>query len=290
MPDLTLPLPNQLQAQLEKVLPSFRKITWCEHTDSTNADLLSQARTTQATLARPWLLGTHFQRAGRGRAGRTWQNRAGANLMFSCAYDVFMPAQQLPTLSPLAGVAIAKALRKRLTPANQHRLTLKWPNDIWWDQAKLAGILTEVTRAGTAKNSEDHHVVIVGIGLNIKDARALSQSLNRAVADWSEICAHDTQAQVASATDLIAEIAQNCRHAFNDATRNGLVTFPEQYAQVDGLLGQHIHVIHNDRLLHAGIAKGINIMGQLLVNGPNGEMAVSVGEISIRPHNASNQP
>jgi BirA family biotin operon repressor/biotin-[acetyl-CoA-carboxylase] ligase len=289
MSNLALPSPDQLQQALIQALPAFRKVTWCEHTDSTNADLLNQARTTQQTLARPWLHGAHFQRAGRGRSGRTWQNRAGANLMFSCAYDIFIPTRQLPTLSPLAGIAVAEALRRRIAPANQHRLTLKWPNDIWWDQAKLAGILTEVTRAGTAKSSEDHHVVIVGIGLNIEDARALSQSLNRAVADWSSVCSQDHEAQKASLSDLVIDIAQNWRNIYSDITRNGFHALPERYAKVDGLLGQHINVIHNDRLLHAGIAKGINIMGQLLVHGPNGETALSLGEISIRPRGASNQ-
>ncbi|MBC7203866.1 MAG: biotin--[acetyl-CoA-carboxylase] ligase [Pusillimonas sp.] len=289
MSDLALPPPAQLQQTLEMALPEFRQVTWCEHTESTNADLLNEARTSQRTLARPWLLGAHFQRAGRGRSGRTWQNRAGANLMFSCAYDIFLPAHQLPTLSPLAGIAVAQALRNRLTPANRHRLTLKWPNDIWWDQAKLAGILVEVTRAGTAKHSQDHHVVIVGIGLNIQDARALSQSLNRAVADWSEVRSQDTRALTASAADLVANIAQSWRAIFNDITSSGFATLPEKYAKVDGLLGRHIHVIHNDRLLHAGIAKGINIMGQLIVSGPMGETPVSLGEISIRPRDASNQ-
>lgn len=289
MPNLILPSPEQLQQQLVQALPAFRQVKWCDHTDSTNADLLNQARTTQQTLARPWLHGAHFQRAGRGRSGRTWQNRAGANLMFSCAYDIFMPARRLPTLSPLAGIAAVEALRRHLTPSNQHRLSLKWPNDLWWDQAKLAGILTEVTRAGTAKSSEDHHVVIVGIGINMEDARALSQSLNRAIADWSEVCSQDTLAPKARAADLVANIAQNWRDVFNDITRNGFDMLPERYAKVDGLLGQHIHVIHNDRLLHAGIAKGINIMGQLLIHGPNGETPLSLGEISIRPRGASNQ-
>jgi len=289
MSDLAFPSPEQLQLALAQALPAFRQVTWCEQTDSTNADLLNQARTTQHTLSRPWLHGAHFQRAGRGRSGRTWQNRVGANLMFSCAYDVFISARQLPALSPLAGIAVAEALRKNLAPSNRHRLTLKWPNDIWWDQAKLAGILTEATRAGTAKRSEDHHVVIVGIGLNIEDARALSQSLNRAVADWSEVRTQDKQAQKTGIEALVTDIAQNWLNIFNDVTRNGFETLPERYANVDGLLGQHIDVIHNDRLLHAGIAKGINIMGQLLVHGPNGETPLSLGEISIRPRDASNQ-
>src|SRR5690606_28485961 len=125
--------------------------------------------------ARPWLLGAHLQHHGRGRAGRTWQNRPGANLMFSCAFDVFLPPQHLPTLSPAAGVAACEALRSLIGPAYQHQLTLKWPNDLQWKFAKLAGILVEVTRSGTSRISSDHYVAILGIGINLDDARALSQ-------------------------------------------------------------------------------------------------------------------
>ena len=117
-------------------------------TGSTNADLIQRARSGTGSIVRPWLLGAHLQEEGRGRAGRTWQNRAGAHLMFSCAFDIFLPARSLATLSPLAGVAACEALRS-LLPA-RHRVALgttKWPNDMLWYGAKLAGILTEVTRA-----------------------------------------------------------------------------------------------------------------------------------------------
>src|SRR3546814_19284776 len=68
---------------------------------------------------------------------------------------------------------------------------MKWPNDLQWQSAKLAGILVEVTRAGTARMSPDHYVAIIGLGLNQDEARALSTSFNRKVADWSTISAKD---------------------------------------------------------------------------------------------------
>src|SRR3546814_19071195 len=93
---------------------------------------MTKTRTSQLRLDRPWLLGAHLQEKGRGRAGRTWQNRAGANLMFSCAFDVFLSPKLLPALSPLAGIAACEALRELLPPAPRQHLTLKWPNDLPW--------------------------------------------------------------------------------------------------------------------------------------------------------------
>lgn len=264
-------------------LPAFKQIEWLERTTSTNANLLERARISKTKLARPWLLGAHLQEAGRGRAGRTWQNRMGANLMFSCAFDIFLPPAQLPTLSPLAGIAACEALRSLLSPAMRNRLVMKWPNDVLWQFSKLAGILVEVTRAGTSRQSRDHYVAIIGIGINLDDARALSQSLNRHVADWSEVAAQDPEAAEISIPALVATIADSWYLSLNAAIRDGFQAFPERYAHVDALIGQYVHVLDNGRNTQSGIACGVNTLGQLLVRTHEGEQPVSIGEISIRP-------
>ncbi|MGB3288434.1 MAG: biotin--[acetyl-CoA-carboxylase] ligase, partial [Burkholderiaceae bacterium] len=233
--------------------------------------------------ARPWLQGAHLQERGRGRAGRRWQNRPGANLMFSCAFDVFLAPQQLPTLSPLAGLAACEALRELVEPEHRSRMTMKWPNDLQWDSAKLAGILVEVTRSGASRLSPDHYVVIIGIGLNLDDARSLSLSLNRRVADWSEIARQDAKAAAVSAAGLVGQIAQAWYASLNQATAYGFDSLPARYAQVDSLAGQHINVLDDGRIAQAGIACGINHYGQLLLRTPQGEQAISVGEVSVRP-------
>ncbi|RTZ45652.1 biotin--[acetyl-CoA-carboxylase] ligase [Candidimonas sp. SYP-B2681] len=277
-----LPSPDLLKASLSMALPHFNQVTWVERTVSTNFDLLTKARSNSGQFARPWLLGAHLQEQGRGRAGRTWQNRSGANLMFSCAFDVFLPPQQLPTLSPLAGLAACEALRGLISPSLRNQLCMKWPNDVQWLTAKLAGILVEVTRAGTSRLSSDHHVAIIGMGINLSDARALSQSLNRQVADWAEIAGCDPLAAAATATDIVARIANAWYTSLNDATSHGFSELPERYGKVDVLAGQHINVLDEGRITHAGIASGVNTLGQLLVRNHHGETTISVGEISVR--------
>jgi BirA family biotin operon repressor/biotin-[acetyl-CoA-carboxylase] ligase len=266
---------------LREALPQFRQVDWIEQTGSTNADLLARARRAGGPPDRPWVLGTHLQSQGRGRAGRTWQNRVGANLMFSCAFDVFLPARQLPTLAPLIGMATCQALRTRLDPRHRPRLTMKWPNDLLWDQAKLAGILIESTRSGTAQ-AADHHLIIIGMGLNLEDARALSQSLDRRIADWAEIAADDPVAARASAVDLAACAARSWYDALNHATAQGFADLPARYAEVDGLAGRMLDVLDDGRLRHTGAACGIDADGRLLLRNADGVQAVSVGEISVR--------
>lgn len=282
--EFTLPSPRDMIAELRVRLPHFNQIRWLDSTESTNADLLNLARQETGPRVRPWLLGAHLQSRGRGRAGRTWQNRVGANLMFSCAFDIFLPARQLPTLSPLAGMATCEALRLCLEPALRRRLTMKWPNDVLWDQAKLAGILVEATRASAAPSSSDHHVVIIGIGINLQDAADISLNTQRPVADWSGIAEHSAQASLTRCADIVAKVAQSCYLSLNHVTAQGFADLPERYAQVDALAGQHVHIIDNGKILHTGIVTGINESGQLLLRHPDGsERAITVGEVSVRP-------
>lgn len=282
LPQLPIPMPERMQALLQQGLPEFRLIEWVGRTTSTNADLLERARAGSGILARPWLLGAHLQDRGRGRSGRSWQNRSGANLMFSCAFDVFLPPARLATLSPYAGVVATETLRGMLDPANQAQLTMKWPNDIQWQFAKLAGILVEVTRAGTARRSSDHHVAIIGIGINLDDARALSTSLNRQVADWSEVGRADRDAGAVRPEHMVMRIARAWYESLSEVSARGFEGLPERYAKVDGLVGRNIDIIEGGNIVCSGNAAGVNDKGQLLLRNLSGEHAISVGEVSAR--------
>lgn len=274
--------PHIITQHLKTMLPFFPTIRWVDRTDSTNADLMELARADSGRLIRPWLLGAHLQDRGRGRAGRTWENRRGGHLMFSCAFDIFLPARQLATLSPLAGVAATEALRSLLPVHHSQKLTMKWPNDILWEGGKLAGILTEVTRASTSPLSVDHHVVIIGIGLNLNDARALSHALNRHVTDWSEVVAESPTLKHICATELAAQIAKSWYQTLNDVTAFGFQDLPKRYKKVDGLLDCPLNIIEKDRVLYSGLGAGINEHGQLLVRNADQTQAISVGEVSVR--------
>jgi BirA family biotin operon repressor/biotin-[acetyl-CoA-carboxylase] ligase len=266
---------------LRAALPRFAQVGWVAKTGSTNGDLLERARDPMGPMTRPWLLGSHQQTQGRGRAGRAWQNRTDANLMFSCAFDVFLPARQLPTLAPLIGLVSCEALRGRIDPGARAHLTMKWPNDLQWKQAKLAGILIESTRSGTAQ-AADHHLIIIGMGLNLRDAHSLSAALGRRIADWAEIAAQDPQAAAMTPADLVACIAMAWFQALNRATAYGFEDLPARYAQVDGLSGQLLDVLDDGRLLQTGAACGIDSQGRLLLRNANGLHPISMGEISVR--------
>ena len=271
---IDLPAPETLARTLGTRLPAFQDIAWTGSTGSTNADLLARARS-GANAGKPWLLGTHVQETGRGRAGRPWQNRSGSTLMFSCAFDVHLPVNQLPALSPLAGVAACEALRA-VAGDEASALCMKWPNDVQWHDAKLAGVLVETTRNPGGR--EAGYTVVIGMGVNLSDAAELSLALGREVADWSQVQASSSR----TAADLVCASATAWHEAVQLLEREGFGAFRQRFDRVDALAGRKVNVLDKGAILLSGTACGVDEQGRLLVQTPQGATPISVGEISIR--------
>jgi len=276
---------------LTPLLPDFASVEWLESTGSSNADLIQRARQSDAP-ALPWLLGANHQFSARGRAGRPWQNASGATLMFSCAFAVDLPLAALPGLSPVLGIAACEALRGLITahrtmsqpPKAETQLQLKWPNDLQWNQAKLAGILVEsVNRPGS-----QCPVIVVGIGLNLKEATALSEALGRPIADWSQIADGSEIADIAPA-QIVANIARAWSRAMTEYGAGGYAAFTTRFDQVDALAGHQVNVTDQGQILQTGKACGCDATGRLLLQTDQGLSAIMVGDVSIRHSTAASQ-
>jgi BirA family biotin operon repressor/biotin-[acetyl-CoA-carboxylase] ligase len=129
--------------------------------DSTNTEAARHAaRGAQGPL---WITARR-QSHGKGRSGRSFHSPAGGNLYASLLLTLVAPADRLPQMSLLAGVAGDEAIRAACGPAAPPGLRLKWPNDILIGDAKLCGILTEST-AGTGDGKAA--TMIIGWGINL---------------------------------------------------------------------------------------------------------------------------
>jgi BirA family biotin operon repressor/biotin-[acetyl-CoA-carboxylase] ligase len=151
-------------------------------------------------------------------------------------------------------------------------LTLKWPNDLQWHGAKLAGLLIETAPCST---------VVVGMGLNLRGATALSTQLGRDIADLAQI-EHAYKRSIHPA-HLVAHVAQAWQHALLDYAANGYTAFTHSFDIVDALAGQSVQVMDQGNILHQGIAQGTDSLGRLCVMTETGLVPVLVGDISIRP-------
>jgi BirA family biotin operon repressor/biotin-[acetyl-CoA-carboxylase] ligase len=145
---------------------SFVERKQLDTVDSTN-NYLKQNR---PATNRPFVLVTaEYQSAGRGQVGNSWESDAGRNLLFSIAFNPHqVQAAQQFVLSEAFSLSVAKALS-----AYTKGITIKWPNDIYYKEQKIAGILIENGLIGK-------HIdrCIIGAGININQQRFLSDAPN----------------------------------------------------------------------------------------------------------------
>ena len=133
------------------------KYVHLEQIDSTNAYLQRQQLEYDI---RNWVVSVDEQTAGKGMGNNGWESEVGKNLTFSLALDVsFLPAERQFLLSEAVPLGIIEVL-DGILPAE--KLSIKWPNDIFYENRKLAGILINST---IKANMMD--VSIIGIGLNV---------------------------------------------------------------------------------------------------------------------------
>ncbi len=142
------------------ILPGFT-VEVLPEIASTNSELMRRARAGQME---PVLLVAEQQTAGRGRLGRGWSSRAGDSLTFSLGLPLAPP--DWSGLSLAVGVSLAESL--------DPRVLLKWPNDLWLHDCKLAGILIETASIGEARDARRFAVIGVGVNVAERDGTGLS--------------------------------------------------------------------------------------------------------------------
>ena len=203
------------------------------------------------------------QSASRGRLGRRWISDEG-NLYFSV---LFRPEPEaLPLLSPLAGVAVARAIRQ---VAGVY-LTIKWPNDVMIDGRKVSGILAESALSG----ARVQHAV-VGIGVNV----ALDVSADPEIAATATSLNHASGSDIDRA-ELLRRILQHMDALYLDL-RRGRSPIAEWRRWLD-TLGQRVTVTHHGAT-DTGLAEDIDEHGNLLLRADTGELlTLTAGDITLR--------
>ena len=143
------------------------QILWLKETDSTNNHLRSLLDKEQ--LPEGSLVVTDFQTAGKGQVGNSWESEAGKNLMFSLLlYPDFIPANRQFLISQIASLSVKETL-----DAYTDFIQVKWPNDIYWKDRKICGMLIENDLSGQLL-----YCSIIGIGLNLNQSLFRSNAPN----------------------------------------------------------------------------------------------------------------
>jgi BirA family biotin operon repressor/biotin-[acetyl-CoA-carboxylase] ligase len=222
------------------------------HIDSTNTELMRRARAGQTDAV---LLVAERQSAGRGRLGRHWEGEPGAALTFSIG--MCLEPVDWSGLSLAVGLAVVQSLHPELQ--------LKWPNDVWFQERKLAGILIETATVG------DVRYAVVGIGINI--AAPSAQGLRTEPAGLQELL------PVMDAPSALAKVAPAVVAAVLEFQSQGFAPLRSAFHVRDALYAREL--VCSDG--QCGIGRGVDASGALLLQGEGGVHKISSAEVSVRP-------
>ncbi|MGC8498326.1 MAG: biotin--[acetyl-CoA-carboxylase] ligase [Acidimicrobiales bacterium] len=234
-------------------------ITWrleiVESLGSTNAWLAAEAR--QGAPEGRAVLAYH-QTEGRGRLGRSWEERPGSALLVSV---LLRPAS-------LAGVAwstaiVSLAARDALARLAGVRPSLKWPNDLLVGDEKLGGVLAQLVET-------DPVGVVVGLGVNLTAHPAGVGATN------VRHCAGVTLDPVAEC-DLLFEGVEQRRAALDDGEGRELLR--TQYERALATIGRDVRVVLADQDL-VGRAVGVDAEGRLRVDTGDGVRVLAAGDVN----------
>jgi BirA family transcriptional regulator, biotin operon repressor / biotin---[acetyl-CoA-carboxylase] ligase len=248
-------------------LGQLRKLELLFEVDSTNTRLLGNAPPPCGSAD---VCLSELQHAGRGRRGRRWIAPFGGGVALSVAWTFSDGARTLPALSLGVGVAVWRALVR----AGAQGVTLKWPNDIWFQDRKIGGVLIELR----AEASGPAHVVI-GVGLNV----ALSAAARREIeAGGVRVAAVADACAVAPSRNLVAgALLDELLSMLGQFEREGFAAFRDAWMALDALSGRPAQVLLADTAI-SGTARGVDQEGALLLDTGDRVQRFVSGEASLR--------
>jgi len=208
------------------------------------------------------------QTAGRGRRGKSWISPPGLNIYLSVAKHFDAGFARLSGLSLAIGVMVLHALEDM----GIRTAGLKWPNDILAADAKLAGVLVELSG-----EFQGPCTAVIGIGLNIRVPDALRAEAAQPVTDVATLCGGEPPDRNLMAAALITRLASGLERF----EREGFAAFVDDYAAFDILAGQPLRVIGAQGEFH-GVGAGIDGRGALLVRVGSDLKRVDSADVSVR--------
>tara|TARA_B100000745_G_C20084247_1_gene370466 strand:+ start:113 stop:898 length:786 start_codon:yes stop_codon:yes gene_type:complete len=227
--------------------------------DSTNLESLRQIKSRKSATR---LIVAEAQSAGRGRRGRCWLSPSGGGIYLSLTRS-FESVETIQSLSLISAISVLNALES----AGVSGLHLKWPNDVLFEEQKLAGVLLEL-HVGTATND-----VVFGIGINLSLSDEEKRSIGRPVTDVRSIIGHRPDDSIMAAE--IANLLMENILIFED---QGFRPFSEVWNSYDCCVNQDI-VIQTGNARKVGKSMGVDESGALILQLWNRRELITGGEI-----------
>jgi len=234
-------------------------------TDSTNA--LARTLATQGA-PEGTLVVTEEQTAGRGRRGRSWTSPAGANLLFSVLVRPPMDGDRVFVLTMVLALAGLKAVKS----VAGLKATIKWPNDLYVETKKLAGILTEFSVKGKQVDW-----AVLGMGMNVGWHPEVPEGSGAPATSLME-----ETGQRVSRNDLLVEILAEFEVFYREVVYGSIKALYDEWNRNCLILGKAV-VIESDIERIEGKALRIDDCGALIIQDAKGhQRRILTGEVSLR--------
>lgn len=252
-----------------------------ESIDSTNSWCLQQSK---AGKSLPFVCFAEEQTQGRGRRGKDWLMSACSNIAMSVAWPFTVSYQQLHLL-PLS---VALAIAETLESCGMEHVQIKWPNDVFVRDKKIAGILIETQPVKSGSGEENCVAVVIGVGLNY-DMSMLDESLLDKIMQQRLVLtdiSSEAESQlleikperVVVASTLLQNVVAVCQD-FQHASKNSLEKFRTRY---DYCKEKNVEVILDNKDVLSGLAQGINDSAELLVLIDGQQQVFNSAEVSVK--------
>lgn len=207
----------------------------------------------RGALFAPAIVLTSHQTAGRGRGGNRWFSDGGClTVTFAMPIEEHLQPHQLPLVAGLAVRSLSDALLRSPVPARPPEVQLKWPNDVYANDRKLAGMLCERV----------HKCDLIGIGLNVNlSASAAPPPLCDTLTSLADLAG-----QPFDMTEVLIALAGELRRMLLRRSETTFAHFLREYDQHHLLVGRNVTISgHNGQPAIIGRCEGLDHAGRLLV-------------------------
>lgn len=198
------------------------------------------------------------QTSGRGRRGRTWSSPDKSGIYLSVLLRPDLKPIHIIQIPLVAGVAVARAIQS-ITPLKP---SIKWPNDIYIGNKKVAGILTEVNC-----DIDTVHYIVLGIGINVNTSTA---SFPKSIKTIATSISSEHKQKI-SRVSLLRQFLVEFEKVYIEFIAHGFSAIAPQWKNYNNTIGSHIKVSEGSKVI-TGKALDIDDDGFLIIESDDGEI------------------
>ncbi|APC96214.1 biotin--[acetyl-CoA-carboxylase] ligase [Francisella frigiditurris] len=244
----------------DKLNKKFKNIEYFYTIDSTS----NYAIRKQNNFLENTVFISEHQTQGFGRFNREWVSPFGKNIYCTLLEFVDLDISKLPGLSLVISISISRTLEKiGLNPK------LKWPNDIFINNKKIAGVIINVSA-----EVNDKAKLFIGFGLNVN-----MQKDNKIKTEWTSLKL-ELQTHI-DRTKLLSEIIKNIQNDIKIFTNEGFSYFKEEYEKINYLKDKLFTLKLGNKEFNDCKYIGLSDIGEIIISSEEKTYSFSSGEISI---------